>query len=268
MVQAFLVEGGPGLGGEIEFRVGALVEQKVAQPLFATGADDKIRIRLAGRIQIGAYALFRDVFRLQAICHHVFDSPDNLAPGAVVQGQVQVHVPSPGSGLDGELEGSAHSQWQAVYVAKDLEGNALAQHTRDFCLNEFQQDGEQGCDLALRAIPVFAGKGVESQMADADLATAGDYVTHRVRTCPVAFAAAHAPCLRPAAIAVHNDGKMPWQTFGGKGGGGLGCHECLACCCCVQAFSRAKSPHSGAFPAPKAGFKRTRFPGFPFPWQR
>ena len=56
--------------------------------------------------------------------------------------------------------------------------------------------------------PVFGGKAVDRQVAHAVLDRRADRAAHRLDAAPVALEARQAARLRPAAVAVHDDGDM------------------------------------------------------------
>src|SRR6185503_148104 len=62
--------------------------------------------------------------------------------------------------------------------------------------------------------PVLGRKGVEREVADAEAPARLDHGAHRFLADPVAVQASETAVLRPAAVAVHDDGHVPRQTRG------------------------------------------------------
>ena len=87
-----LLKIGPVHVGEIQFRVGGLPQQEVAQPMLAAGADEQIRVRQVRGEQALVQGLLIDLVRRQPAGGNVPRQPpggfDDLAPAAVIQRQV------------------------------------------------------------------------------------------------------------------------------------------------------------------------------------
>ena len=62
-----------------------------------------------------------------------------------------------------------------------------------------------------RALPIFRGEGVQSEIGEAYFSTRLDDVPNRFFAAPVAFKTAQAAPLGPAAVPVHDNGDMTGQ---------------------------------------------------------
>src|SRR6202034_3748825 len=70
-----LAEGRPVCVTEVKFRICALPQQEAAEPLLAGGADDQVRVGLAGRVQV-----FGDVLEVK----NLGELLNRGAPGRVI----------------------------------------------------------------------------------------------------------------------------------------------------------------------------------------
>lgn len=77
-MQLFRTEIRPENGGKVEFAVGALVDKIVAQPVFSAGPDDQIGIRLAGGVQFGGEAFFRQLIGRNSTSEQGADGPKDF----------------------------------------------------------------------------------------------------------------------------------------------------------------------------------------------
>src|SRR5690606_39722262 len=94
-------------------------------------------------------------------------------------------------------------------IAEDAQANALAMEAVELALDvEAEQAGELG-DLGLGPTPVLRGEGIERQALDPGLARRAQRPPRRLRAGAVAGRTGQPARLRPAAIAVHDDGDVP-----------------------------------------------------------
>ena len=76
------------------------------------------------------------------------------------------------------------------------------------------QQGHEEVEFRLGALPVLAAEAVERELADAEPAAFLDGGADAVGAAGVAFDARQAALLRPAAVAVHDDGDVLRQPRG------------------------------------------------------
>ncbi len=76
-------------------------------------------------------------------------------------------------------------------------------------LQEPPQQPHQPLDLRNRANPVLDAEGVKRQVLDTDIPAGLNHGPHGFRTLLVPLDPGHPALLRPAAVAVHDDGHMP-----------------------------------------------------------
>src|SRR6266478_5219187 len=70
-----------------------------------------------------------------------------------------------------------------------------------------------------RAFPVFDAEAVQGELAEAEATAFLDGAAHTLDAAAVALDARQAALLRPAAVAVHDDGDVPRQPLGVEAGG-------------------------------------------------
>ena len=166
---------------EIEFAVGTLPQHEIAQPYLAAGADDQLRVRNAGRVQIGGKQCFVQVLRLplpfRTLRRKPADSPEDLIPAAVVQTDIGLKIVL-GQMLRDlvRLVGQRPQlRCDGRHVSKEVESDMVPLHSVHGFQQILLQKRHDSGDLCLRARPVFRGKGVDRQVLDADvLAVGGD----------------------------------------------------------------------------------------------
>ena len=111
----------------------------------------------------------------------------------VLRGLVSRIVPA-----GGEVRAAAHdAEADLVLVEEGL----LAGEVGD-------EEAHEGLDLVLGALPVLDGEGVEREVADAGVAAVAEDAADGLAAGAVALGAGEAAGLRPAAVAVHDDGDV------------------------------------------------------------
>ena len=105
---------------------------------------------------------------------------------------------------------------QIRQAADRLQPNVFFHQLRRLFLQETLEQVHQCENFALRALPVFRGKGIESEELDPQIAAAFDAGAHRVGAFLVALDPGQSALLRPAAVAIHDDGDVPRDRFRAK----------------------------------------------------
>ena len=82
------------------------------------------------------------------------------------------------------------------------------------------EEMHQQTQLAPRPLPVLAAEAIQRQLLDPQAAAFLDEQAHALDTAPVPLDAGESAGLRPAAVAVHDDGDMPRQSIGAQALGG------------------------------------------------
>ena len=100
-----------------------------------------------------------------------------------------------------------------VQPAQVADFDAVFVQLEGLLVYRFLQEVEQAVNLFFGALPVFGGEAVEGEVFEAELAEVFNRRAHVFHARLVPFEAGQAALLRPAAVAVHNDGDV-----GGEGG--------------------------------------------------
>ena len=132
-VQRFVIGGqikiGPEHRGELKFRVGALVQEEIAQPHFPAGTDKQVHVRLAFCIQFVRQRGFADLvgpdFAPQGFFHKAPRGANQLRPPAVIDGDVQVQAGIVLRAFLGVDERGALLVGHAVLVAQNADAHVL-----------------------------------------------------------------------------------------------------------------------------------------------
>jgi len=77
-----------------------------------------------------------------------------------------------------------------------------------FAVNHRPEYLQQSLDLVLGAGPVFSGKSINGEVLDPEIHAAFDHPAQVFGTGTVTFNARHAAALRPAAVAIHDNGNV------------------------------------------------------------
>src|SRR5471032_2611106 len=199
---------------EHQFGVGALPEQKVADALLATGADEQIRIGDARGQQLTLEACFvdlvgRDLSR-RDLAREIARRPQNLVARAVVDADVDVDARVGARARLGVGDVLLDILGQAVAVADHAQLRAVAAELFEFVPQVVAQQSHQIVDLVGRARPVLGREGEHCQDRNPELAGAANDFAYRVGAPAVTGDAWQPPRLRPSPIAVHDDGDVLW----------------------------------------------------------
>ena len=99
--------------------------------------------------------LFRNAFSGNAFRNNLLHGAHDFLPAAVVQGQVQIHLPASGRAFNRHAEGRAHRKGQAVQITEDFEGDPFPEHARHLCSEKFKQQGKQRGNFRFGTGPVL-----------------------------------------------------------------------------------------------------------------
>src|SRR5207244_2846231 len=138
---------------------------------------------------------------------------DLLAP-AVAHGEDHGHAGvAPGRG-DGGAQRLAHRRRQAAEAPDGEQADLMLHHLAELGRQVAAEERHEPVDLARRAAPVLGGEGVEREVADAEAPAGLHHRPHRLLADTVPLQARQAALLRPAPVAVHDDGHVARQASG------------------------------------------------------
>ena len=212
--------------GEPHFRVGALPQQKPAQPLFARGADHQIGIRLAGGVEVLRDGFDGDgvdellcggtvgKFLAEQSAHRVGD----LLAAAVTDGDVDVKL-GVRSRHRSALHRLAQSPCRLFAEQFEITDGAHAPSVRRCAdlFDDLSDDLDQTPKFAGFALKVLGGEQVDRCHLDAGIGTPPQHLGNLVRADPVAVADVLVSGIAgppPVAVAQHRD--VPRQRGLGK----------------------------------------------------
>ena len=224
VLKQFSGELGPQGGGKVQLGVGGLPQQKVADALLATGANEQVDLgQMPGR-QVGGQSGFAQVLAARVVRMGLqigLGSLNDVPPAAVVGSNV-------------EREGSALRGGGLSLIYEALQGcakaAAVAQHAQPhtsllkighFGHEHVFEEAHKGIDLGWGAAPVFGAKGKQCQVLDAK--SGGDLhdVSNTSGTGSMAHGCGQHALFGPAAVAVHDDGHVRWRAHGLARHGGV-----------------------------------------------
>src|SRR5580658_1325207 len=162
-----LAEIGPERGGDDQFRVGNLPQQKIADAHLAAGADEKVRVRIMTGVKVLRNQLLVDFRRLQLpfldLLRHAADGLDYFCAGAVTERQNQSESVVLGQGGFGLGQLLLHEFRQAVNLADGVQPDVASVQFPDLALEKSGQVFHQRVHFLLGTVPILDGKGVERQ---------------------------------------------------------------------------------------------------------
>src|SRR5579871_1847917 len=207
IIQLRLAEVGPQRVGEVEFRIGEVPQQEVADALLAAGAYEEVRIRTVtqshGRAEgcfIGGLELALD----RKAARRVQDVP---AP-AVADSDIEQHAWV----LRSERFRFCHAGLQLLReagpVTDEAHPDAVLVQVAHVLAERYQEQLHEQSHFALGTLPVLAAKGEEGQHTDLAFGAVLDDLAGGVEASPMPRMAHQATGLRPTAVAVHDDGDV------------------------------------------------------------
>src|SRR5712664_3063038 len=191
-----IVEGGgievwPQRVGEIELRICQLPEQKIADALLPSGADEQVRLGRIAHRQVGRELRLveRPIRRRGTLRQQPRQRLQNVPAAAVV-------------GRDGESQAAIFGGEPLALLDQPPDGGIEAPGIADHL---------QPRHLVGRTPPVLGTECEQRQVFDAPLDTGAHGFAHRLHAAPVPRDARQPPALRPAPVAVHDDRHMAWH---------------------------------------------------------
>src|SRR5262245_12824586 len=214
-----LAEGRPVRVAEVELAVGALPQEEAGETDLAAGADDEVRIRQVGRVEVLADRLLGDavddgleVFALLApLAEHGLDGVDDLLAAPVGHREREDHLAVAGCRLLGGPDGRDRRVGQEVELADSADTET---ETLEFRIpgerGELRFDGRQDSGYLRRRAPeVVRREHPEADRRNADLGAPLEHVVELVGAERIGLAkVGHTPLEGEAAVAVEDDAEM------------------------------------------------------------
>jgi hypothetical protein len=194
--------------GHINFGVGNLPEQKIADAHFAAGADEQVRIGQSGRVQVLGNHFLIDAGVGEAIVPHAIEDAiegvDQLRAAAVIERYGELHARIARSLSHGAFHIGAHRSGQLVRPPDNQETDIIAMNDGQLFAEVLTQEAHQEIDFGFRAAPVFHGEGVESESGDIESGARFDYGSRGLDAGAMTRNSRQVTPLRPTSIAIHN----------------------------------------------------------------
>ena len=127
---------------------------------------------------------------------------------AVAGGDVQLQAVVSGGQRFRRLHARQDRSVEAAALADEAQSCTEAMQFLDLALQRAQEQFHQAADFLAGPVPVLAGEGEQGQCADCVLQAELDAALDRTRAGAMADDPRPVALLRPAAIAIHDDGQM------------------------------------------------------------
>src|SRR3954469_2828199 len=192
---------GPQLVAEDELRVGRLPEQEVGHALLAAGPHDDVRVVHLGRVEERAQ-------RLLPAAGVALRGVDDLRAPAVVEGHEE-RDPVVGRGLGlGPVHLLQQRRGDTLPAADEPHPHALALELGRLEQDPLGEHPHQRGHLLRGARPVLGGERVDGELPDAELDGVAQPRLDDVRARAVPLLDGETSRLRPAAVAIGDDGDV------------------------------------------------------------
>ena len=127
--QFFFGKIGPRHRREVKLRISQLPEQEIGNTLLIAGADQKIRRRQTGRVQMGLDHILRDLIRGKFSPHRLLRDPADrtadLIPTAIIEGDLKMKPLIVHRGLFQFLDALPDILVQPRFVADDADAHIV-----------------------------------------------------------------------------------------------------------------------------------------------
>jgi hypothetical protein len=215
---------GPQCRRDIDFRVGELPQEKIAEAHFAAGADKQIGVGIIAGIEVMIEDLLVDLGAVEMAEFDFADDGvngfDDLDATTITEREDEDEPGVFARGLDAFVQLIADGAGQIGETTDGLEADVVFDELGQFVAEEAFEEAHQGVDFGLGPLPVLDGEGVKGEVLNAELAGGLDDVAHRFSARAMALDADHVLGLCPASVAVHDDGDVLGNFPKFVGGGG------------------------------------------------
>src|SRR5450631_991104 len=229
--QAGAVEIGPERFGDEHFGVGDLPEEEIADAHFSAGTNQEIGIGQAVGVEVAGELIFGDALDVTisvsidlaiavrvgvavavALREYRVHRVDDLGAAAVVQSDTQAHAAVGGGAFGGFADVFLHRGRKIAGAAEKAHANIVFLDEWHFLAEIFAQELHEKISFGFGAAPVFDGKSVEGERFNVQAGAGFNGAAGRFGAVAVPRDAREMAALRPAAVAVHDDGHVARQT--------------------------------------------------------
>ena len=204
---------------DINFGIGKLPQQEIAQPHFAAGANHQVGIRQVPRVQVLRHRVLVNVQMIQtAVARRgIHDGPKcvhQFGARAVIQRQGQHHAGIARGRIPRPSHLFLHRRRKLVLASNVFQPDVVLVEGRNFRLQIAAQQAHQEIDFAAGTLlPVLFRKRVQGQPGNPDARSGLDRRAHGCDSGAVSGHARQVAAFRPATVAVHDDGDVFREPF-------------------------------------------------------
>ena len=207
---------GPVFFRDVDFRVAELPEEEIRNPHFPRGADEQVGVGNASCMKMGFEYLRGNGLRIQLSLSHFagkgLHGIEDFGTPTVAQGEGEVEFGIRGRRLHRLAQLALTHAGELVNAADMMKSDALANHLISLLVQKIFQQKHESVDLQRRSLPVFGRKGVEREVLHTGVQASLHAALDGLRACLVSSQAWKPALLRPASIAIHDNGNMFWGS--------------------------------------------------------
>src|SRR5512139_832872 len=212
-IQCRRIKFGPQRVGEIQFGVGQLPQQEIADALLAAGADEEVGFGHVGQTELlgqrgFAHRTGRHTGQDQFL-HRLHDVPAATVIGGHGKGEARVVARQRLGIADQGLDALGKTR----QFTNDPEANVVFVEPRNLVFQRAHEQFHQQADFFLRAPPVFGTEREYREMGHPTLGAGADHSAQRLNPLAMPRHTRHQPVFCPAPIAVHDDRDVPGDSF-------------------------------------------------------
>src|SRR5215207_9050999 len=204
------------LGGEVgpqrichvELCVGYLPEQEVRDAQLAAGPDHQVDLGYVGGVEVTGEGHLVDVLRRETVCDYPAGGVHDLGASSVVERDVDVEAAVARGKILSLLQCFQHRGGQVFSSSQETEPGPTLVQLGHLLAGRVKKELHERLYLSLRTRPVFGREGIEGQRLHPGASSGLQQWCEHRDTGPVAGCARKPATLRPAPVAVHDDGDV------------------------------------------------------------
>src|SRR5918993_4458326 len=212
----------------VELCVGYLPEQEVRDAQLAAGPDHQVDLGYVGGVEVTGKGHLVDVLRRETVCDYPAGGVHDLGASSVVERDVDVEAVVARGKVLSLLHCFQHRGGQGFSSAPKTEPGPTLVQLGHLLAGRVKEELHERLYLTLWTRPVLGREGVEGQRLHPGASSGLQQWCEHRDTGPVAGCARKPATLRPAPVAVHDDGDVT--------GGPLGVEDALLGRVCGGSF--------------------------------
>src|SRR5918995_2912229 len=209
-------EVGPQRFRHVELGVGYLPEQEVRDAQLAAGPDHQVDLGYVGGVEVTGEGHLVDVLRRETVCDYPAGGVHDLGASSVVERDVDVEAVVARGKVLSLLHCFQHRGGQVFSSAQKTEPGPTLVQLGHLLAGRVKEELHERLYLSLRTCPVLGREGIEGQCLHPDAPSGLQQWREHRDTGPVAGCARKPATLRPAPVAVHDDGDVTRGPLGAE----------------------------------------------------